>query len=133
MIRAHKDLTKPMLGAGSDSVLVGRDGRMFYLGEEAVRQSAGLVLRDERVAESVDLVVAMKAALAKRGVRFLVAVPPNSSTVYQDDSARLGAEPRPADRIRPLPRRPRRQAREDGRPSAGHGESAYGRRRLLPP
>ncbi len=85
MIRAHKDLTKPMLGAGSDSVLVGRDGRMFYLGEEAVRQSAGLVLRDERVAESVDLVVAMKAALAKRGVRFLVAVPPNSSTVYQDD------------------------------------------------
>ena len=85
MIRAHKDLTKPMLGAGSDSVLVGRDGRMFYLGEEAVRQSAGLVLRDERVAELVDLVVAMKAALAKRGVRFLVAVPPNSSTVYQDD------------------------------------------------
>ncbi len=85
LIRAHKDLTKPMLGLGNDSVLVGRDGRMFYLGEEAVRQSAGLVLRDERVAESVDLVVAMKAALAKRGVRFLVAVPPNSSTVYQDD------------------------------------------------
>ncbi len=85
LIRAHKDLTKPMLGTGSDAVLVGRDGRMFYLGEEAVRQSAGLVLRDERVASSVDLVAAMNAALARRGVRFLVAVPPNGSTVYQDD------------------------------------------------
>jgi len=85
LIRAHKDLTKPMLGTGSDSVLVGRDGRMFYLGEEAVLQSAGLVLRDQRVADSVDLVAAMNAALAKRGVRFLVASPPNGSTVYQDD------------------------------------------------
>ena len=36
-----------MLGMGDNSVLVGRDGRMFYLGEEAVRQSAGLVLRDQ--------------------------------------------------------------------------------------
>ena len=58
---------------------------MFYLGEEAVRQSAGLVLRDARVASSVDLVAAMNSALAKRGVRFLVASPPNGSTVYQDD------------------------------------------------
>jgi hypothetical protein len=85
MIRAHKDLTKPLLGTGSDSVLIGRDGRMFYLGEEAVRQSAGLVVRDARLALSVDLVAAMNAALAKRGVRFLVAPPPNGSTVYQDD------------------------------------------------
>jgi alginate O-acetyltransferase complex protein AlgJ len=85
LIRAHKDLTKPMLGTGSDSVLVGRDGRMFYLGEEAVRQSAGLVLRDERVAESVALMAEMDAALARRGVRFLVASPPNGSTVYPDE------------------------------------------------
>jgi len=84
LIRANKELTKPMLGSGSDGVLVGRDGRMFYLGEEAVRQSAGLVLRDERVAASVDLVAAMNAALGKRGVRFLVAPPPNGSTVYQE-------------------------------------------------
>ena len=74
-----------MLGTGSDSVLVGRDGRMFYLGEEAVRQSAGLVLRDARVVNSVDLIAAMNAALVKKGVRFLVASPPNGSTVYQDD------------------------------------------------
>ncbi len=85
MIRAHKDLTRPMLGMGSDSVLVGRDGRMFYLGEEAVRQSAGLVVRDERVADTVDLIAAMRDDLARRKSRFLVAVPPNAATVYQDD------------------------------------------------
>ena len=85
MIRAHKDLTRPMLGMGSDSVLVGRDGRMFYLGEEAVRQSAGLVVRDQGVANTVDLIAAMRDDLARRKIRFLVAAPPNASTVYQDD------------------------------------------------
>ena len=36
LITAHRELTKPTAGAGNDTVLVGRDGRMFYLGEEAV-------------------------------------------------------------------------------------------------
>src|SRR5271155_2891953 len=85
LIRTHKDLTKPMLGLGNDSVLVGRDGRMFYLGEEAVRQSAGLILRDLGVAETVTLLKTIQDELAKRGVGFLVAAPPNASTVYQDD------------------------------------------------
>src|ERR1700751_6044345 len=66
LIRAHKDLTKPMLGMGDDSVLVGRDGRMFYLGEETVRQSAGLVLRDQRVADTVALIKAMRDELRLR-------------------------------------------------------------------
>src|SRR5271167_4400115 len=85
MIRLHKDLTQPMLGFGGTSVLIGRDGRMFYLGNEMVRQSAGLVLRDQKVADAADMIAAMRDALAKRGIRFLVTVPPNSSTVYQDD------------------------------------------------
>jgi alginate O-acetyltransferase complex protein AlgJ len=85
MIRLHKDLTKPMLGFGNDSVLIGRDGRMFYLGEEAVRQSAGLIFRDQRVADTADLLVSINAALKVRGIRFLVASPPNSATIYQDD------------------------------------------------
>ena len=85
LIRAHKDLTKPMLGMGNDTVLVGRDGRMFYLGEETVRQSAGLILRDQRVADTVALIAAMRDDLKRRGVRFLVASPPNAATIYQDD------------------------------------------------
>ncbi|HTR12379.1 MAG TPA: hypothetical protein VMI72_03740 [Roseiarcus sp.] len=85
MIRAHKDMTKTVLGLGSDSVLMGRDGRMFYLGEEAVRQSAGLVLRDQRVADTVALLKDVNDRLTAQGVRFLVASPPNAATVYQDD------------------------------------------------
>ena|SRR5271166_57615 len=85
MIRAHKDLTKTVLGLGSDTVLLGRDGRMFYLGEDAVRQSAGLVLRDRRAADTVALLNEVNDKLKAQGVRFLVASPPNAATVYQDD------------------------------------------------
>ncbi len=84
MIRTHRDLSHPVL-YGNEQVLIGRDGRMFYLGRDMVRQSAGLVLRDERVAEAADMLAEMRDALARRGVGFLVAVPPNSSTIYQDD------------------------------------------------
>jgi hypothetical protein len=85
MIRLHKDLTHPVLLKVNTAALIGRSGRMFYEGNEMVRQSAGLVLRDVRVAQTTRLIVEMRDALAKRGVRFLVAVPPNSSTIYQDD------------------------------------------------
>ncbi len=85
LIRAHKDLIRPLLGRGDGPVLIGRDGRMFYMGDEMVRQSAGLVLRDQKVSEVADLIGQMKSELAPRGVKFLVAMPPNSSTVYQDD------------------------------------------------
>src|SRR5271166_3948251 len=84
MIRAHRDLSHPVV-YGNETVLIGRNGRMFYLGREMVRQSAGLVLRDRKVAGAADLVAAMRDALARRGSRLLVAVPPNSSTIYQDD------------------------------------------------
>jgi len=85
LIRTHKDITRPLLGLGNDSVLVGRDGRMFYLGEETVRQSAGLLVRDQRVADTADMLVRMNEELRARGIRFLVAPPPNGATIYQDD------------------------------------------------
>jgi alginate O-acetyltransferase complex protein AlgJ len=93
LIRAHKDLTKPLLGLGDDSVLIGRDGRMFYLAEETVRQSAGLVFRDRRAADATDLLASMNQALAARGIRFLVAPPPNDATIYQDDLPRWAQNP----------------------------------------
>ena len=85
LITAHRELTKPMLGFGNDSVLIGRDGRMFFLGEETVRQSAGLLLRDQRVADATDMLVRMNDELQAREIRFLVAMPPNAATIYQDD------------------------------------------------
>jgi hypothetical protein len=88
LIRAHKDITRPLLGLGNDSVLIGRDGRMFYLGEETVRQSAGLLVRDERVAEAAAMLVRMNQEFQAHNIRFLVAMPPNGATIYQDDLPR---------------------------------------------
>src|ERR1700691_65693 len=85
LITAHRELTKPMLGFGNDSVLVGRDGRLFFLGEETVRQSAGLLVRDQRVDDATDMLVRMNDELQARGIRFLVAMPPNAATIYQEN------------------------------------------------
>jgi alginate O-acetyltransferase complex protein AlgJ len=81
-------LAKWMLAEGNRQVLVGRHGRMFYLGEDTVRQSAGLVRRESRVAETADFLAVMRDALMERGIRFLVASPPNAPTIYQDDLPR---------------------------------------------
>jgi alginate O-acetyltransferase complex protein AlgJ len=88
MIESYANLTQRLLGDGNKLVLVGRHDRMFYLGDDAVRQSAGLVRRNSRLAESVDFLVAMRDTLRKRGIRFLVASPPNAATIYQDDLPR---------------------------------------------
>lgn len=81
-------LAKWLLAEGNQQVLVGRHNRMFYLGEDAVRQSAGLVRRESRVAETADFLAAMRDALSERGIKFLVASPPNAATIYQDDLPR---------------------------------------------
>jgi alginate O-acetyltransferase complex protein AlgJ len=83
LLHAHRELSKPLFG--SYKVLMGRDGRMFYLGNEMVIQSAGLVMRDQAVAQTTDLLARMNDELRARGIRFLVAPPPNASSVYTDD------------------------------------------------
>jgi hypothetical protein len=72
MIRAYKDLMRPTFGRGTASVLIGRDGRMFLLGNDMVRQSAGLVVRDQRVTDTANLLAEIHDALAERGTSFLV-------------------------------------------------------------
>jgi hypothetical protein len=83
LLHAHRELSKPLFG--SYKVLMGRGGRMFYLGNEMVLQSAGLVMRDQAVAQTTDLLARMNDELHARGIRFLVAPPPNASSVYTDD------------------------------------------------
>jgi hypothetical protein len=70
---------------GNSQVLTGPNGWMFFRGNAMVRQSAGLVRRDHEVAEVVDLLATMHMVLANRGIRLLVASPPNSATIYVDE------------------------------------------------
>jgi alginate O-acetyltransferase complex protein AlgJ len=85
MIRLHKDLTKPVWSGVSSVAVTGASGRLYALLDNMVAQSAGHVVRPAKVAEAADMLAGMNAALAQRGIKFLVAIPPNSSTVYQED------------------------------------------------
>ena len=85
MIKLHRDLSHPLVMKVNTAALTGRSGRLFYEGNEMLRQSAGQVMRDERISETVGLLAEIRDRLAKDGVKFLVTVPPNSSTIYQDD------------------------------------------------
>lgn len=83
MIRWEAVLNQAILRSGNASALFGRDGWMFFKGDNMVQQSAGLMRRDNAVAETADFLAAMKHDLSARGIAFLVASPPNSSTIYQ--------------------------------------------------
>ena len=83
LLRANRELSKPLFG--SYKVLTGRGGRMFFLGNAMVDESAGLVMRDRAVGQLTDLLARMNEDLRARGIRFLVAPPPSASSVYQDD------------------------------------------------
>jgi hypothetical protein len=85
MIRLHANLAKRWLGEGNDLVIVGRHGRLFFVGDVSVQQSAGLVRRDAQVTETADFLATVRDALSQRGARLLVASPPNAATIYQDD------------------------------------------------
>ena len=85
MIRLHKDLTKPLLFKGDSVAIRGKSGRLYAIVSDMVGQSAGHVLRRQEIEDTADVVAEVRDALNDRGVRFLVAMPPNSSTIYPDD------------------------------------------------
>jgi alginate O-acetyltransferase complex protein AlgJ len=93
MMRLNKDLTKPIWFNANNVAVIGKSGRMFGLTDDMVGQSAGHVVRPEKVAEAANMIAAIHDALARQGVRFLVALPPNSSTIYQDDLPRWARNP----------------------------------------
>ncbi len=83
MIPLQKDLTGPLV-QDSNVAVIGASGRMYALPDDMLAQSAGHVFRPQKVGEAVDMMAAMNEALTRRGVKFLVAVPPNSSTIHQN-------------------------------------------------
>jgi hypothetical protein len=72
-------------GNENGRVLIGRDGRMYAEQDEAVRQSAGIVLRDRMVRGTAEYLASKRDALAQHGIRFLVASAPNTATIYPEE------------------------------------------------
>jgi hypothetical protein len=83
MIRAHA-IIDLLLGTGNADVFLGADGFMFYRGDLILQQSAGLILRSERINDTANDLAKFKAALAKRGIKLIVGAPPSASTIYPD-------------------------------------------------
>src|SRR5215472_11171889 len=85
LIRAHS-LVKLALGVSpSPKALVGRDGYLFYAGEQSVDYFRGVKPFTERdiVRWRADL-EDRRAWLAARGIRYLVVVAPNKETIYPE-------------------------------------------------
>jgi hypothetical protein len=85
----HALLTQFVLSSGNSSVLIARDGWMFlrlvdYINVDSVKQTAGLLRRDQQVIQTADMLAGMKDVLASRGARLVVASPPNTASIYDD-------------------------------------------------
>jgi alginate O-acetyltransferase complex protein AlgJ len=89
-IHAYAILTQLVLRSGNTSVFIGRKGAMFCRLDDAIRQSAGLIRRDEQVTETVNLLSEIKTVLSFQGVPLVVASPPNAATIYGDYLPRWG-------------------------------------------
>ncbi len=91
-------LIRDNVGNGNDAVFVGRGGHLYYRSDDTLEQSAG-VLNHGRwpwLASTADMLAEMQRILGPKGVKILVASPPNASTMEQRDLpgwARLQTRP----------------------------------------
>jgi alginate O-acetyltransferase complex protein AlgJ len=84
MIHAQSVITHLWLRSGDASVLIGLDEWLFFRGADAVEQSTGRLVREQRVLETADTIAHAKAVLAARGMTLIFASPPNAGTIYPD-------------------------------------------------
>ena len=88
MIRLYANLNRRFLRAGNEKVFVGNNERMFLRLDNALFQSAGIVRRDQDVTDTIKLLCEMRDLLARQGIRFIVAPPPNSASIYSAELPR---------------------------------------------
>ena len=84
LIHLHAVLTHQLLRSGNKNVLPGRDGWMFLRSDDTIRQSAGDLIREARVAGTADVIADARDRLALDGVKLVFAATPNSATIYPE-------------------------------------------------
>jgi alginate O-acetyltransferase complex protein AlgJ len=85
MLDVHGWISRTALGRmGNAHVLLGEEGWMFYRGSFTLAQSAGRLVRTERVVRSAAFLDEFRVALRQRGIALVVAVPPNAASIYAD-------------------------------------------------
>lgn len=83
LISLDSRLRETVFGTGSDRVIVGRDGYLFYA-ETAPDFTGDSRLSEAETEEIADVLRELSDYAAAHGARFLVAVAPNKNTVYPD-------------------------------------------------
>jgi alginate O-acetyltransferase complex protein AlgJ len=81
MVRAHGVLRYAILLPTDLRVLIGRDKWLFLDGDGTIEQSTGRLLRPAVIAKFAERAARLQERLQTRNARFLVAIPPNSSTI----------------------------------------------------
>ena len=109
LITAHRELTKPMLGFGNNSVLVGRDGRMFFLGEQTRASERGSSCSRPGGRRDCGHARAHERAIFRRGESASWSLAAQRGDRLPGRPASLGAKRGQADRVRPASRGARGQ------------------------
>jgi hypothetical protein len=84
LIGADAFVRHALLRSGNANVLIGRDGWLFFRGDDMIEQSAGIVLRNDWLVPTADLITDMRTRLAAIGIPLVMSSPPNSSTIYPE-------------------------------------------------
>ena len=87
-MRAHGRLRYAVDLPSDLRVIIGRDNWLFLNGDGTIEQATGKLLREAAIATFADRAAALRAHLAAKGARLLVAIPPNGATINR---ARLPA------------------------------------------
>jgi len=96
LIGLNASLLPPELRTAQRATLAGSDGWLFLLTENTIEQSRGDVRRLSDLNRTAALIGRVNQRLREKNIRFLVASPPNASTIYQDklpDWARNPGQP----------------------------------------
>ena len=77
----RREIREALASPDTRPIYAGRTGQLFWGRENAPEQSAGALVRVERVRRFVEMIGEMNAVLTKRGARLVVALPPNAQSV----------------------------------------------------
>lgn len=83
LISLSSRVRESVFRTGSDQVIVGRDGMLFYAAT-VPDYTGGARMTDSEIAAAATALAGLSDYAAAHGARFLVAVAPNKNTVYPD-------------------------------------------------
>lgn len=81
LIRLHGALRYAVMLPTDLRVIIGRDKWLFLNGDGTIEQATGKVLREPAIAKFADRAAELHKRMLAKNARFLIAIPPNGSTI----------------------------------------------------